>query len=288
MPRVRKLRCYGDTIGVTTRRMSKAMGACTCISPVLYLGAVAFKRSENNNKIIENATWDIEKLGNPECFTFVKNLDQLLVEIWKELPIFVAQDTISMEFSQTSDDSEEVREYYYKKMLWCEHDDCGEIISWDEKATKCIYCDRENNLENCDLFSNPPTGKFLRIYPDRFKPMLAYLRNWFETAPTLDMVGLEIGIATYNFGARVRRQLKVFPRVYHVDSEYRLGKLNSGQSNKCLPVPDEVRYKGWSTEKWYSNLFQSESMNHHVIFLDKNYLLGDESTIIDNRSSAWR
>ena len=82
--------------------------------------------------------------------------------------------------------------------------------------------------------------------------------------------------------------MKIFPRVYHVDNEYRLDRLNSGQSNKCLPVPDEVRYKGWSAENWYSNLFQSECMNHHVTFEDKNYLLGDESIIVDNRSSAWR
>ena len=284
---MRKGRHVGNTVGVTTRKMTRIMNSCTCRSPVLYLGSVAFKRSENNINVIENAMWDFTKLGNANP-PYLKNLDQLLVEIWKEIPVFVSTENhFDMVFSQASEDSEEIRQYYFKPMFWCEGEDCDEIISSKGHETKCVFCGTENNLSVCDRFSTEPRGKFLRVYPDRFKPFLACIRNWFEDLPTLQMAGVEVGVVTYNFGARVRRQLKVFPHVYHVDNGDRLGHLDSGHSNKCLPVPDRVRYEGFNSEKWYSNLFKSECDKNHVTFIDKNYLLGDKSVSVRNRSSAW-
>ena len=283
----RKRQPKGDTIGVTTRKMSRKMDSCVCRTPTLFIGGVAFVRSENDKNLIENAMWDIEKLGNlgPPCF---KNLDQLLVELWKELPVAVSlEDELKWDFSQASDDSEEVRDYYYKEMFWCNNPDCGEIISWDPSVSICIYCGLQNDISECEKFSSEPDGKFLRLFPEQFKPFLSCLRGWFEELPTLKMVGIELGLSTYHFGAKVRRQLKVFPRVFHQDCEERFGILNSGQSNKCLPVPDEIRYEGLQSEEWYSNLFESKYKKNHVTFTDQNYLLGEESVFYKNRSSAW-
>ena len=284
---MRKCGPRGDTMGMTTRRMTRVLNSCACKAPTLFLGAVAFRRSEVDSKKVENCMWDFEKLG-PMYSHCLQNLDQLLVEIWKEVPIFVSTETdLATEYSQASDDSEELRDYYFKEMYWCDNPECEEIISWDSSVLKCIYCGFQNDLSKCEIFSRKPSGKFLRLYPDNFKPILGRLRNWFEELPTLKVVGLEMGLTTYNFGARVRRQLKIFPRVFHEDNDDRLGILNTGKSNKCLPVPEGVRYEGLQRESWYSNLFESEHQNNHVIFEDKNYLLGESPFMEDNSDSAW-
>ena len=287
MPRSSRLRYRGDTLGMTTRKMTQIMNSCSCRAPIQWMGSVSFKRSDDDPLVIENCMWDFPKLGNGTA-PYLENLDQLLTEIYKELPLFVAQnDQLSCDYSQMSNDSEVVQDYFYKEMFWCSNEACEEVISWDSRVTKCHWCGMENDLSMCDIFSEPPEGKFLRLYPERFKPIFACLRNWFNESPTLKLIGLEVGLATYNFGARVRRQLKVFPHAFHQDHSDRFGVLNTGDSNKCLPVPDEFRYKGLQTENWYSELFEAKCVKNHVRFQDKNYLLGDEAIVFDNRSSAW-
>ena len=287
MPPIRNRRPVGDTLGVNTRRMTRVLNSCVCKTPTMFVGAVVFARSEEDHRLIQNKAWEMEKLGNlqSQCFP---NLDQLLVEIWKEIPIFLSTEKdVSWEGSQASDDSEVLRDYYYKEMYWCSNEMCDEIISWDKEVSQCIFCGFQNNLSECERFSEEPSGEFMRLYPEKLKPILSCVRSWFEELPTLKMVGVELGLTTYNFGAKIRRQLKLFPRAFHQDNEKRFGELNSGVSNKCLPVPKDVRYEGLQSEKWYSDLFESEYSQEKVIFEDKNYLLGDESCMYENGSSAW-
>ena len=272
--------------GCLTRSMTAGMKVCSCEQFTMWVGCVGFKRSGSNFFKIENADeWDTEKFG-PAKSPLVKNTSQLVVKIWKDMPMWATKNR-KLDFQ----DPDKPMSYYFasKEMYFCNNSVCGEVISDDSDEKICIFCGFDNSGQICQPYGVPADISHMeKTYPDRFGPLLKGVRDWFRDIPSLSHLGIETGIVNYRFGMHLRRQLKFVPKPFFQESEDKLGWLNMGETNLCQMAPAHDRYDMDKENSWYNTTYRSFFTITEPIFDDKGYLLGSPAMETKNSgSNGW-
>ena len=126
--------------GPITRSMSEAMQDCACSQPTFWVATCGFERDQENFLLIKNMfEWDEPKFG-PQKAPFLKNLDQVLTYVWREIPMWVNSNLKPKEHMSLS------KFFASKELYLCNGMMCGEIISPEVGENKCVFCNHINEL----------------------------------------------------------------------------------------------------------------------------------------------
>ena len=258
--------------GCLTRSMTSKMKECACEQYTTWVGCLGFERStENFYRIKNSVVWDAEKLG-PNKAPLVENTSQLVVKIWKDMPMWATKDR-KLDYNNP----DKCFSYFFasKEMYMCNSPVCEEVISDDPEEKICIFCGFNNSGHTCLPYGVPADKSHMeKTYPDKFGPLLKGARDWFRDIPSLSCLGFEVGIVNYRFGMYLRRQLKIVPRPVFKENENKFGWLNKGETNHCQMAPAHDRYDLNKENVWYDTTYRNFYTVTEPIFDDKGYLLG--------------